>query len=445
MSKLVSILHGKIIQMQVVAMLVCIATVCLFTSCHRNDESKENIVDESLADSRTVLFYMVAENSLWSYATSEHVESYNDSCDVTEIISGIRKSHLKKGDKVVVYLDDIEKPRIFALDRNVKGIKFHDLTPEYVYNEDVNSSSANQFSKVMDYVQAKYPASSYGIVFWSHGSGWIPSTYSKDYTANRRRSFGIDNGYNSASNVGNQMSITDMAKVIEEKGGVDFVFFDACFMQTIELCYELRRATKYVIGSPAEIPGLGADYRNVIPAMFKNEDYARHIVDAYYEAYRDNSNYGVIISAVDASRLDDFASYMRTVVANNAPRLFNVANYATFNYFNYERYRKKEPYYNKPDFYDIKGIMLNALDADDFTRWEEEFGKVVVKNCFTSTWYSMYPDLNLSVDAAQCGGVSMFLPLVDRYASDGFVEQSQEMQWGRDVWGDITSLTVADD
>lgn len=434
-------------------MFIYVATTCSVSKCDPlgsdgNETTKEETdykEDESLADSRTVLFYIVAENSLWSYATSEHVESYNDSCDVTEIISGIKKSHLKKGDKVVVYLDDIEKPRIFALDRDVQGIRFADLVPEYMYKEDVNSSSAEQLGDVMDYVQTKYPASSYGIVFWSHGSGWIPSTYSEDRTANRRRSFGIDNGHNTASNFGNQMSITDMAKVLEEKGGVDFVFFDACFMQTIELCYELRRATKYVIGSPAEIPGLGADYRKVLPAMFKSEDYARHIVDAYYEEYRDNSQYGVIISAVDVSRLGDFASYMKTVVANNASRLFNVANSATLNYFKYDRYRNSNTYYKKPDFYDIKGIMYNALDAEAFAKWQEEFDKIIVKNCFTSWWFSIYPNSSVTVDAAQCGGVSMFLPLVDRYVWDGYVEQSQEMEWGRDVWGNVTSQTIAED
>lgn len=432
-------------------MFLCIATTCLFSQCgedkdndkHHGGDNKEWVEDESFADSRTIIVYVVAENSIWNYATQEHVEDITDSCDITEIISGVRTARLKKNDKVVVYLDDDKAPRIFSVDRDVKGIKFADLVPEYKYDEDVNSASAEQFSKVIDYVKAKHPADSYGLVLWSHGSGWIPSTYEEDNVPKQNRSFGVDNGDNTLSNVGNQMSITDLAKVLEEKGGVDFVFFDACFMQTIELDYELRRAAKYVIGSPAEIPGPGADYRKVIPAMFKKDEYARQIVEAYYDGYKTNSRYGVIVSAVDENKLDGFASYMKTVVANNAPALFNAANSSTLNYYNHSKFKKSDIYYNKPDFYDIQGVMLNALDTDAYAQWREEFDKVVVKNLFTSWWFTLFPNpiANMKVIPEQCGGVSMFLPMVEKYNWEGYVEQSNELEWGKYVWNGITSKT----
>ena len=57
------------------------------------------------------------------------------------------------------------------------------------------------------------------------------------------------------------------------------------FMQSVEVAYELRDYTDYCIGSPTEIPGPGASYDELVPAMFFSEDAAVDIAKAYYEPY----------------------------------------------------------------------------------------------------------------------------------------------------------------
>ena len=46
------------------------------------------------------------------------------------------------------------------------------------------------------------------------------------------------------------------------------MLFDACYMQSVEVIYQLRDRTDYFIGSPTEIPGPGAPYEAVVPALF---------------------------------------------------------------------------------------------------------------------------------------------------------------------------------
>lgn len=59
-------------------------------------------------------------------------------------------------------------------------------------------------------------------------------------------------------------------------------------MQAVEVAYELRDYTDYCIGSPTEIPGPGASYDAVVPAMFSAENAAVNIAKAYYELMRLN-------------------------------------------------------------------------------------------------------------------------------------------------------------
>ena len=48
-----------------------------------------------------------------------------------------------------------------------------------------------------------------------------------------------------------------------------FIMFDACFMQSVEVAYELRDCCDYYIGFPAENPGPGAAYDRMFPFIFQ--------------------------------------------------------------------------------------------------------------------------------------------------------------------------------
>lgn len=309
----------KIINKKIVVVLSCIAAICLFSACTDKEETEGEIADDCYADSRTVLVYVVAENSLSGSVVS----------DLNEILLGVKNSNLYKGDKVVVYVDDTRLPRIYCIDKNVKAQTYTELVPEVEYEEDVNSASKEQFEAVLQYVKDHHAASSYGVVLWSHASGWLPSpTEGRALsTKTRKKAFGIDNEKNTTSNSGSQMSIASIAEALENFGGTDFVFFDACFMQTVEVAYELRDATRYIIASPAEIPGPGADYKTMIPACFQKDDWADAMVSAYYDSYSDmKSGYGLVISSVDTKAIPNFASYVKNVVANNRDAILS-ANY----------------------------------------------------------------------------------------------------------------------
>lgn len=404
---------------QVVTMLLCVVAICFFSAC--KDESKvEKNGNEVYAPSRTILVYLVAENNLASDLAK----------DVDEMLAGMKTEGLWEGDRLVLYIDDLNLPRFYMIDRHTTATTLSALEPVKTYDEEINSSSAEQLAEALAFMKTNYPASSYGLVMGSHASGWIPSTFYGDYAqdAHARYSFGIDNGMNSSSKFlnGNQMNINNMARAIEGQGGVDFIFFDACFMQNVEVAYELRNAAKYILGSPAEIPGDGAYYQTMVPAMFQASNYAEEMLAAYYAYY---VNFGIIVSCVETDRMDRFASYMKTMIANHRDEIL-AANYSTMqNYFYYGQWDR-----HIPDMYDMQGVMKQVLSEDEFEQWKEEAAQVMTCK-HANRWFSAFNMARNSIDNEQCCGVTMFVPLSKYEGSTyRFNESYLDTAWGRDVW-----------
>lgn len=398
-----------------------IVATCSFFACSKDDDTSP--VVSPYAESRTVMVYMVAENSLSSNATT----------DVQEMLVGMNNDTLNVNDRLVIYLDDVKSPRIYVVDKTTKKTLLSDLTPVMTCEEDVNSASAEQLGAFVDYVKTHYPAESYGLVMWSHASGWIPSTYSGDRssgTSSIRKAFGVDNGKNISTkyggNNGHQMEIADMANVLEGKS-FDFIFFDACVMQTIEVAYELRHATNYLIASPAEIPAPGANYKTMVKAMFSKEDVTTRIMADYEREYR--KSYGLVISSVNTSVLDDYATYMKSIVAHHRSEMMELDASSMLNYIHYGTWTT-----SFPDFLDMQGVMLKVLDDEEFAQWKAETDKLVT--CVhAGYWYSDYPKGKVTIDDAQCCGISMFIPF-EKYAfnSWAFNDEYLKTSWAKAVW-----------
>lgn len=397
----------------VAAMFFMVAT-CSFFACSKEDDAP--VIIPPYAESRTVMMYMVAENSL-----NENVDA-----DVREILLGMDNDTLKAGDRLVIYVDDVSLPRIYVVDKNTKATKLSELDPVKKYEEDMNSSSAQQLATFIDYAMLHYPADSYGLVMWSHASGWIPSSYAGD----RRKSFGVDNGRNSSSNYlsGHQMNIDDMADALDnvlQGKTLDFIFFDACLMQNIEVAYELRHATKYVIAPPSEILSSGANYKMMVTAMMRENDYVDQMLSAYYQAYV-NTFYGVVISAIKTEGLDELAAKTRTIVAAHKSEMLGLDTSSLQNYFLYPTWSS-----SIPDFLDMQGIMLKILDDAEFAQWKDLTSTMITCK-HAGKWYSQHPRKTLPIDDNQCCGVTMFIPF-EKYGSS-FNEDYLNTSWAKAVW-----------
>lgn len=409
--------------------LLLSALLVSFASCKDKkidtDPQKPVVEHYGTTHGRTIIMYMVAENSLSGYHTQ----------DINEILKS--KIYIGPKDRVVVYLDDTDLPCIYAINYATEGESIGQLKPVKSYDKDVNSCNPQVLTDFIKYATSNYPAPSYALVLWSHASGWVPA--SRQYV--QKRSFGIDNGKNTTRDNGIGMEILQLDSALTAADThFDFILSDACFMQNIEVAYQLREHTETYIGSAAEIPAPGAPYDVLMPYIFADSldarGLARQIVQKYVDTYRRDNQYGALLTAIDCDRLAGFAQFMASLMPVYRDRLITMDYDGVLDYFKYGVWSSSAIPYS--DFYDIRGIMRRALMAeagDVYDEWEREFKKIIVESQCTDWWYSTFNKRNNTCDLAQYSGISMHVPLAKyKQKNEPFVLTFPEYEWAKTVW-----------
>lgn len=385
------------------------------TSCHWFNP------DEEVNYDRTVLAYIAAENSLSYGAFHEQ--------DIDEMLQAA--GDIPTNSRLLIYLDDTSNPRILSIEQQSGRRPTSRVV--YEYSEEQNSGDVETLRTVMEWVYDNYPSSTYGLIFWSHGDAWLPAK------AIPQRSICIDNERNNYSNSGSKMDIADVADVLAGFPCFEFIMFDACFMQAVEVAYELRNVARYVIASPAEIPNPGAPYERMVKPFFGIPFDGAEVVEQYYRMYNDSvmpvydygsDRYGVSLSVIDCGHLDALANATAGMVTKYVSRdeatdLKGVQRY-------YPLSSK-----SRPEFYDMNGYMQRLItDEADYVRWKTVFDLAVPYARSTAWWYSN-DAYTQHVDLDNYGGVSCYVPQ-DRSIYDGLNEKFRATSWYMDAgWHEV--------
>ena len=385
------------------------------TSCHWFSPDDEVNYD------RTVLAYIAAENSLSYGAFHEQ--------DIDEMLQAA--GDIPANSRLLIYLDDTSNPRILSIEQQSGRRPTSRVV--YEYSEEQNSGDVETLRTVMEWVYDNYPSSTYGLIFWSHGDAWLPAK------AIPQRSICIDNERNNYSNSGSKMDIADVADVLAGFPRFEFIMFDACFMQAVEVAYELRNVARYVIASPAEIPNPGAPYERMVKPFFSLPFDGAEVVEQYYRMYNDSvmpvydygsDRYGVSLSVIDCGHLDALANATAGMVTKYVSRdeaidLKGVQRY-------YPLSSK-----SRPEFYDMNGYMQRLItDEADYVRWKSVFDLAVPYARSTAWWYSN-DAYTQHVDLDNYGGVSCYVPQ-DRSIYDGLNEKFRATSWYMDAgWHEV--------
>ena len=337
---------------------------------------------------RTVLVYIMGENSLAGNVRS----------DLMEMKRGANA--LPDSCYLLAFVDDVNVPYICRFHKNRSNVSLCDTV--YKFKEDFYSTDTARFKEVVTWVLEEYPSDNFGLVMWSHGTGWL-------YDTGKNRSIGIDNGKNSYENItpsARWMEVDDLANVLENLPvKTDFVFFDACFMQCVEVAYAMRESADWLVGSPAELPADGAPYDRIIPSLFSFPFDAKELIEQYKDAYPEDD--GVLLSAVKCSAMERLAE----VTAMYVPACFSrdslvndskVFSYLPGGYFSY--------YIDYPDYPDMNGQMMLRLSNDAYLQWKEAFDEAVPYKVASRQWFSAFEYEPTVVNFLQYGGVSMYVP-----------------------------------
>ena len=373
--------------------LYSVCLLMLLAACQQDGPTPEPSVG-----SRTVLVYMIAQNSLAPLA----------SADIEEMKEGMRQVDATSGN-LLVYIDDYSAPRLIRLGKDKKGKVVEETIENY---PEQNSADANVMKKVISTAFNQYKAEKYGMVFWSHGEGWIPSPA-------KTRWFGQDGN--------NYMDIADLHAALQVAPDLDFLFFDACFMEAVEVAYALRDCGSYLISSPTEIPGPGAPYQTVVPAMFSAENAALKIASCYYDYYQSRYNDGIGMSnedwtggvSVGVAKMSELEN-LAVATSKVLPRyITGKQNFDLSGVMCYDRRTDKQYYYDLDRF-----IYQITAGNGDYDSWREAFDKVMVYWKSTPLNYSAYAGMfTMNQDAK---GLSTYIP---RMSAPSLNTSYQQTEW----------------
>ena len=400
---------------------------------------------------RTVLVYMAGENNLTVYNGYRYLQH-----DFNEMLEASR--FLTDTQRLLVFVDSLSGN---VSDDIPKGtpiiVELHGgrVYPVKRYPTEFYSCDPKRFHEVLKTMIDTADAESYGLVLWGHASGWLVSNDTiADPIRGGQRAYGLDYGTDGKLGDPKWMNITQMARALEglRKDTVanpiqfEFIFSDCCNMMCAEVGYELRKATKYLIGSPAEIPGDGAPYQKIIPEMYKNgEALYKGIIDTYFNYYLnvdshlfynnnvgDLSGYSLPLSVIDTRYVANLAEATRDVLPTFIPQYplycdpYGSGKHIGF----YFQFSYNDIFYRM--MHDMRATMLTYLSAEDFEKWDAVYRLAVPYYRMSMKWMTIYEIDNyfnsFMDDESAYGCVGMNIPQ-NRTMYDSYNKTSMQFGW----------------
>lgn len=118
-----------------------------------------------------------------------------------------------------------------------------------------------------------------------------------------------------------QIETTDLADAMADAGlHTEYILFDACYMSSVEVAYELKDVTHYLIASPTEVLSYGFPYITMGKHLLGTPNY-KGIVDSFISFYSSYYlPYGTV-AVTDCTQLDALAAIAQQINAADAEQL----------------------------------------------------------------------------------------------------------------------------
>lgn len=204
------------------------------------------------------------------------------------------------------------------------------------YDRQQTSTAPAVMKQVISDALSVYPDAEHTLVFWGHGSAWTPgfSDHETRADAPAQYSYGGEYGKN---NECQWTEITDIANAIPD-GAFRTIWFDCCYMSSIEVAYQLRHKTDMYVAYPTEVWEYGLNYDGVLPFIMRENQDLTGAAAKFYSYYNDKND-AVTVSVMDMSKIEAVAEATRALMQQNPDEIgkeTGVSNYrrgGTYGYY----------------------------------------------------------------------------------------------------------------
>lgn len=419
--------------------ILAILTLLSATSacCDPLPPKDECITDE--ASRKVLLLYSAGYNSLRGYLLD----------DIKDLKQGWLPGNDCNDDILLVYThttrvsgayDDPTTPYLIRLYKDKTGNTVSDTL--VTYPDNTISASAVQLNEVLSYVRDNFTSGSYGMIFSSHATGYLPSGYYTnpngyvfqkakmmkakgipspvpyiepdfDPSLPMVKSIGQDQVGPSKNRVSYEMELADFAEAIPMK--LDYILFDACLMGGIEVAYELRGKCGKVGFSQAEVLAEGLDYKTLTQhLLLKEVPEPMGVCKDYFSQYDIQSGVyrSATVSMVDCDKLDPVTEVCREIFSAHREGLASITP------SDVQRFYRSSKHW----FYDLESIIREAgATEEEITRLHEALDQCVLYKGHTPEFMNEF-----KIDIFS--GFSMYLPCHGSSELDKFYKT---LQWNQ--------------
>lgn len=270
-----------------------------FFSC-----SEDPKVDPILPTGRTLLVYVALDNSLYGEMADVHAslrEGWgNEDINGTLLLFADTR---RGGNPVLI---NIKKQNGEVISDTIR-----------TYTND-NSASPELLRQVIADTKLIAPANSYGMLLFSHASGWLPATA---FINPLKWEAGVNNSSKLGSRSifednGREMEFHDFVTAIPD-GMFEFIASEMCFMSSVETAYALRNKTDYLLAAAPEVlsPGFEPIYRTSLGLLYKAKPDLEGFAQAFFDYFDglQGEYRSAAISVVKTSEIQALANFTRTV------------------------------------------------------------------------------------------------------------------------------------
>lgn len=291
-------------------LIAIIALPFVFSSCADDDvENDSGIPGLTEPAKQTLLIYMPWSENLYSLLL-ENIRSFE---------RAIENNHGTEGNALLVFISQNSQQsnliRIYYRD----GTCQRDTLKQYDFST-CDYTEANGITQIINDAIEAAPAEKYAMAIGCHGAGWIPvgtnigtraammNIGNKQIQQTRYFGTGIggDNTY--------QTDITTLAEGIMNTGlKMEYILFDDCYMSNIEIAYDLKDVTNYLIASTCEIIDIGMPYEQIGISLLENN--YKGVVDGFYDYFSNYSTPCGTIGVTDCREVEYMAYIMQQINA----------------------------------------------------------------------------------------------------------------------------------
>lgn len=331
-----------------------------------------------------------------------------------------------KDERIMVFMATSEREAVLFELKKQNGRCLTDTLRRY---SDRPFTSRQWLTSLFSEVRTLAPASRYGMVVGCHGLAWVPVQGQRNapkrlgsqerideednlYKEERIDKEGDDlmhfevQGPVTTRFIGGtypetQIETTDLADAMADAGlHTEYILFDACYMSSVEVAYELKDVTHYLIASPTEVLSYGFPYITMGKHLLGTPNY-KGIVDSFISFYSSyNLPYGTV-AVTDCTQLDALAAIAQQINAAAAEQ----TNAASEGKLNTARSGKNVPNgvqimdgYSPTLFYDL-GHLMSLKDAGTVltAAFAEQLDKTVPYKGHTSQYFTALKDAPVDI------------------------------------------------